>query len=47
MSCARPGAGLVRRHYRASDGTVITESEWLRSVPARRLRTNILLGHVR
>lgn len=45
--CRAGGLVFVRRHYRASDGTVITESEWLRSVPARRLRTNILLGHVR
>ncbi|WP_067133180.1 hypothetical protein [Microtetraspora malaysiensis] len=45
--CQAGGLLFVRRHYRAADGAVVTESEWLRAVPARRLWTNILLGHVR
>ncbi|MFF3671088.1 hypothetical protein [Microtetraspora malaysiensis] len=45
--CQAGGLLFTRRHYRAADGTVVSESEWLRSAPARRLWTNILLGHIR
>ncbi|WP_067137733.1 hypothetical protein [Microtetraspora malaysiensis] len=45
--CQAGGLIFVRRLYRASDGTAVLETEWLRPALARQLWMRILLGQMR